>query len=211
MKKILLVLFSIINIGLFANEKEVSITIDTGKHWKQKTPYFIKTRPTFAVWIEDLNGNFIETIYVTSKIADQSWSGGKDIERPEALPYWVSKRGSLPTRETPVLDGISGATPKKSAVIKKTYNTGLTEFIVKAEINNSFDYNDYYKKGNELTGLNGQPSILYKVKINLEKQNIFDLVYDGYTVYDKGKVKKVEGKNTLSTALEIVDMIQITF
>ncbi|MFQ8805259.1 MAG: hypothetical protein ACLR8Y_09425 [Alistipes indistinctus] len=46
-----------------------------------------------AVWTEDMQGNFLSTIYVTHKIATQSWTASGGNRRKEALPCWCHVRG----------------------------------------------------------------------------------------------------------------------
>lgn len=71
--------------------------------------------PQFAVWLEDLTGMEIRTVWVTEKTGNGSWGGR--IVRPVSLPYWVSRwkqetrSGSFPTPENPVVDAVTGATP----------------------------------------------------------------------------------------------------
>lgn len=57
--------------------------------------------PLFAIWIEDLKGNYIETLYISRVILSSTFSFGKKVDgnwkagivrRPEALPYWSHKR-----------------------------------------------------------------------------------------------------------------------
>jgi len=60
----------------------------------------------FAFWIEDMDGKYIETIYVTQWTAKGGFS-----YRPHSIPHWVSvaKPGEMSPEE---VDAISGATPR---------------------------------------------------------------------------------------------------
>ena len=62
----------------------------------------------FAVWIEDMNGNYINTVYATQWTAN---GGYKD--RPDSIALWVEKSGiaSMPDY---YVDAVAGATPKVS-------------------------------------------------------------------------------------------------
>jgi hypothetical protein len=91
--------------------------------------------PSFVVWLEDLKGNYIKTIYITKSYAsatyahaalsDSTWSdkAGESI-KPSALPYWTHKKGTLkdgnlvPTQASPFVDAFSGATPKSNFTLK---------------------------------------------------------------------------------------------
>lgn len=86
--------------------------------------------PLMAIWIEDMEGNFIQTIFVPKsvasstfrfgKVADNKWEPG--IKRyPQTLPYWAHRRGIkasdglyMPDSENPIADAYSGATPVTS-------------------------------------------------------------------------------------------------
>jgi len=59
----------------------------------------------YAFWIEDMDGNYINTIYVTGWTAQ-----GGFTYRPHTIPLWVSvaKPGD---KSSPEIDTISGATP----------------------------------------------------------------------------------------------------
>ena len=77
----------------------LKIHFTKGQHWmsKQKMAGLIsiKITPQIAVWIEDLEGNLIENIYITNKFAKQKWGFIKyDPDKPErtsSLPYWINK------------------------------------------------------------------------------------------------------------------------
>lgn len=59
----------------------------------------------FAVWLEDVAGKVVKTLYVTSFTADGGWR-----KREQSLPLWVKKSGvaEMPSER---VDAISGATP----------------------------------------------------------------------------------------------------
>ena len=60
----------------------------------------------YAFWIEDMDGNYVDTLYVTRYTAREGHR-----RRPQSLPQWVSsaKTGNMRSSE---IDAISGATPK---------------------------------------------------------------------------------------------------
>jgi hypothetical protein len=59
----------------------------------------------FAVWIEDMNGRFIKTLYATRYTAD----GGYKV-RPDSLAIWVERSGLASMQQSEV-DAITSATP----------------------------------------------------------------------------------------------------
>lgn len=62
------------------------------------------------------------------------------------------------------------------------FNTEIEdkEYLIKAEFNTSFDYNDNYTK--KTSGVNGQPSVIYSARIPADFNNESDeikLSFDG--------------------------------
>ena len=58
--------------------------------------------PLMAIWIEDMEGRFVQTLYVSESIgkgvfqhgdASQGFWMPGEIQRPAALPYWSHRRG----------------------------------------------------------------------------------------------------------------------
>jgi hypothetical protein len=72
----------------------------------------------FAVWVEDMNEQFIKTIYATRYTA----SGGYK-DRPDSIALWVEK-SSLASMKKSEEDAITGATPKEGTL---TYTWDLTD------------------------------------------------------------------------------------
>ena len=89
--------------------------------------------PLMAIWLEDLEGEYIQTLSVAKSIAtsvfrfgkveDGKWEAG--IRRwPQTLPYWAHKRNIkasdglyMPDPDSPVPDAYSGATPTTGFVM----------------------------------------------------------------------------------------------
>ncbi len=119
--------------------------------------------PSFAIWVEDLDGNYIETLYVTQYFAKGVFGHGEtekgkwknepgEVRRPAALPYWSHKRNIkapdglyAPSPETAVPDALTGATPKGSFMLNtgSKFKTGES-FNVLFEVNQPWDSNDYW-------------------------------------------------------------------
>ena len=64
----------------------------------------------FAVWIEDMDGNIIKTVFVTNFTGE----GGYNI-RKNSLPIWV-KKAKPETMDEEKIDAITGATPKSDTL-----------------------------------------------------------------------------------------------
>ncbi|WPC43149.1 DUF2271 domain-containing protein [Clostridium sp. JS66] len=205
--------------------KKLSISVIKGQEYLHKFQVnsfiSIKTPPQFAIWIEDLNGNYIDTIYATSKIVNQNWSkapgdsaqGGK-IKREEALPYWTHKHGN--NKINP--DTMSSATPKGNSVISSKINEKQGGYIIFAEVNMSTDFNEYYPKNAEQGKDNysggswgsGQPALIYSSNINLNSINkIYDLKLIGHSSPDGSDGNLYKDLSKVTTAKNIIDKITV--
>ena len=70
----------------------------------------------FAVWIEDTDGNYINTVYATQWTAN---GGYKD--RPDSIAMWVEK-SDISSMPDYYVDAVAGATPKTSGSQSYTWN-----------------------------------------------------------------------------------------
>lgn len=191
--------------ALFA--KEITVVVDAGKNWKAKMD------PQCAVWLEDADGNYVRTLYVTQRSSKRNWIFGPKEGRPESLPVWyhAANYGSL--KNAPVsteVDAVTSATPKGGIVF--TAEIGDTEYVIKAEFNTSFDYNDFYTKKN--SGVNGQPSVVYEAKIpadgDLDGPNKEITLSLAGTGSENGADGKIYGDiSNLTTAKNIVETITV--
>lgn len=135
--------------------KGITVSIGAGTNWKEKR------EPQVAVWVEDADGNYIRTLYVTSRAEKRSWIFSPKDGRPESLPVWYCASGENSAKgggEKTALDAVSSATPKGGVIFGAEID-GEKSYVLKAELNNSFDYNGFYTKKN--SGVNGQPSVVY--------------------------------------------------
>ena len=206
MKRLNLLILSLSMSFLYA--KEITVSVGAGQHWKEKR------EPQFSVWLEDSDGNFIRTLYVTERASHKSWIMSPKEGRPESLPVWyhASKHESSKTKKHDAidsqLDAVTSATPKGGII----FNTEIEdkEYLIKAEFNTSFDYNDHYTKKN--SGVNGQPSVIYSAKIpadfNNESEEI-KLSFDGTGSIDGADGIVHSDVSNLTTATEIVKLIAV--
>lgn len=212
MKKVILIITMVVlGLHVFAGS-DIELNISEGKYWNHKIDivpvlFYKKATPQIAVWCEDMNGNLIETVYISGKISDFIKKG----ERIEALPVWRTK---YLKNEASKVDGVGGATQTKGVMCSTAMKCVLPEsFRVVAEINNSFDYNEYYTKdgakGTEKSGVNGQPSLIYmKEMANNEKSNVkLELYGCGSLTGKDGEIYKDLSK--ITTAKEIAQSINI--
>jgi len=147
--------------------------------------------PSFAIWTEDLEGNYIETLYVTNYVAKGIYGHGEiapgrwsdepgEARRPATLPFWAHKRNIkapdglyIPSPETAVPDALTSATPVNHFKLKTgTRYSGKQKFRVLMEINQAWDSNDFWTN-NKYPGDNNyfgslQPALVYAVRIDPE-------------------------------------------
>lgn len=209
MKKILFALMLLASIcTLYA--KEITVSVGAGQHWKQKR------EPQFAVWLEDSDGNFVRTLYVTERASRQNWIMGPKEGRPESLPVWYSaskqKDGASKAAsagEGQQLDAVTGATPKGGIIFAAEIED--KPYIIRAEFNTSFDYNDFYTK--KSSGVNGQPSVVYSAEIPQDfckDSGEIKLVFSGCGSIDGSDGKLHTDASKLTTAKSIVKLVAVT-
>lgn len=189
--------------------------------------------PTFAFWVEDSLGNYIETLYVTKYLATGTYKHARlgegeplskrgPARRPSSLPYWLHKRNIradgityLPTPDNPVPDAITGATPKNSFVLQTVCKSKLPKkFRLLMEINQPWDYNEFWKKdifpGEFDYTYSCQPALVYSTVINMEQlQKKHTLSLIGHSHYSGRTGELFEDISTLTTAKNIVKEIMV--
>lgn len=195
----------------------IRVLVTPGSEWKGKFP------PQFAVWVQDSEGNFVQTLFATKRASKRSWIFAPKSGRPESLPVWYNASGNekafsggekLSTELENGLDAVTSATPKGSFdIVKKLRLDETKKYFVFAEVNKSFDYNEFYpknaeKKSPEYSGVNGQPSAVYCAELSAENPEAkMNLVGTGSLT---GKNGSVENKTeTLTTAKNLVEKIVV--
>ncbi len=220
--------YQIIELDKNVGKHKISLELKKGKSFKF---------PLFAVWVEDSAGNYIETLYISRVIASSTFRYGKKVNdtwesavlrRPEALPYWSHKRGIqasdglfIPLDDSPDLDGVSGATPTNNFIVKSTANfRNSNVYRVLIEINQSFDWNEYFSKdrfpNDEIysgSGQIGQPSLIYAAEMEVEEvqpvtYKIMNLIGHGHYSGKDGKL--YQDLSHITTAKNIAERIILT-
>ena len=200
--------------------KPVSVQVTIGEQWAHSFRMFLKkitTTPQIAIWAEDMDGKYLETLYVTQKFATQDWgimSGAADAtHRVESLPYWMFKRGAAgvpsPTKKAPLPDAVTFASPKEDFTLKTNVPGETAEVFVLMELNLSFDENDAYpEKAKEqdanYNGVSGQPAVVYRAKVNLAAPGRYDMTLIGHSSASGKDGQLDEDVSSLTTALQIV-------
>ncbi len=187
--------------------------------------------PLMAFWIEDEQGNFIQTLYVAESIAKGVFGYGKvseghwmpgEIRRPAALPYWGHRRGVkaedslyLPSPKHPVPDAYTGATPTDQFILRaKTDTVPPAVFNLYMEINQSWDWNNYWTNNkypdSKAYKTSAQPAVVYNVQIDTEHlKPTYTMELIGHSHYAGKDGSLSKNTTTLSTALKIVDSVTV--
>ncbi len=206
------------------------IKIGNASNFKiELTPGTAFNHPTFVIWMEDMDENYIKTIFITKSYAsgifghkmvgDSIWlnESGESIQ-PAALPYWTHKKGLIngkslvPDPKNPFIDAYSGATPQGRFVFSDSISH-QTKYRILLEVNQTCDWNDYWTN-NKYPASNAykhsaQPSLIYAATINAN-----DTVYymnpigHGSPAGEDGKL--YTNLSTLTSGLSIFSSIKIT-
>ena len=208
MKKIFIALYALAAMAAFAHAREITVSVGAGDGWKSGH------EPQIAIWLEDEQGRYLKTLYVTKKASALSWLFGPKEGRPESLPVWYhaskhdsSKSAASSSSDQKEIDAVTSATPKGGLVINQ--KIGDEPCVIKVEVNASFDYNSTWTKKN--SGVNGQPSLVYQALIpaGQKKEVTFELIGSGSPDGSDGDVhKNVAG---IDSAKTIVRTINATF
>lgn len=182
--------------------------------------------PLMAIWIEDAEGIFVQTLYVSQSIATGTFNYGETSDgrwqrgpkrRPAALPYWSHQRGIqaedglyTPSPENPVADAYSGPTPKNDVQLKTILNEELYgEYFVLLEVNQPWDWNEYWTNGkypgNEEYASSAQPSVVYRGLVDFNEPNLVVKMAPfghGHYAGENGNLNK--DLSSLTTALHII-------
>lgn len=185
--------------------------------------------PTFVIWKEDMNANYVETIFITKSyasgiyghemIGDSVWrsTSGTSIQ-PAALPYWTFKKGKInnttyvPTPDHPFVDGYSGATPTHNFKFEAGTNSTENSYRILLEINQTADWNKYWTNNkypdNPAYKHSAQPSIIYAVTIIQDDSSFYmNPIGHGDPKGETGKL--FTDLSTLTTVKEILASVKI--
>lgn len=200
---------------------EVKINFTAGKSFNH---------PLIVFWIEDLEGNYIQTVYASKSITTGvfkfgvyekgKWKPG-ERRRPASLPYWLHKLGRLtndglflPTPENPLPDAYTGATPQYSFVVKFMVPNSLMQFKLLMEINQPWDWNNYWHN-NKFPGdvdyaTSSQPALVYSSEIHTGAKGAkFYLKPIGHSHYAGASGELFTDISTFTTALNIASEVWV--
>lgn len=187
--------------------------------------------PLMAFWIEDMEGNYIQTLYVARSVATGVFrygeSGGKGWKEapkraPQTLPYWAHKRGVrasdglfMPEPDNPVPDAYTGATPTTGFILNVKSDGPLPAgYRVMMEINQNWDWNQYWHNnrfpGDENYAMSAQPALVYEAVIDGNSGNQpVRMMPSGHSHWSGLTGELFTDLTTLSTALDIVAAVEV--
>jgi hypothetical protein len=185
--------------------------------------------PLFSMWLEDMDGNYIQTLYAARSVATGVFKYGRQEKNkwimeskraPQTLPYWAHKRGIkaadglyMPDEQTAVPDAYTGATPITGFVLTSRADNPLPgKFKVMLEINQNWDWNEYWTNdkypGDENYMMSCQPAVVYEAVIDmLSSQESYRMKPVGHSHYSGKTGELFPDLSTLTTALQIADSI----
>ena len=206
--------------------KPIRIEMTTGEQWMHVMKLFklkIKAPPQVVIWSEDREGRFLDTLFITRKVGKQFW-GKQSKQDPdkvfheEALPYWMYKRYAqglpFPTKDNPLPDAITGASPKKDFIVQTKVQTDLKEIYVLLEANISFDVNQTYftnaPQGMEVYNkTSGQPAVVYRAEVDLGTPGEYEMKLIGHSSPAGEDGELYEDLQGLTTALQIIKKVVV--
>jgi hypothetical protein len=178
-----------------------------------------------AIWLTDSRGTFVDTIYVTRKIAQKGMGNrGGELDsriggsRLSALPVWAHQRGEnygecnfYPTKEKPLPDAITSATPKTGEFIWKwnpKNNLEEGKYTYYIEVNKSFDDNEYH----DYSWYRGQPSVVWKGEIMVGRdssRSAAKIIGHGHVAGTNGDINP--DLTTLTSSLNLIEDVGVVF
>ena len=188
--------------------------------------------PIYAIWLEDLQGNYLETVFISKSMSTSVFQYGSKtgetwqpdiVRRPEALPRWSHQRGIkaedglyIPLTSAPDLDGVTGATIANNGIVKTGTTRSVSRVKLFFEINQSFDWNTYYSKERfpqdpiySGSGSVGQPALVYSAEIDLAKKGYSLLNLVGHSHHSGKNGKLFSDLTQITTAKTILDRILV--
>lgn len=190
------------------------------------------SHPLYAIWIEDLNGNYLQTLYVSESIGKGIFKYGNNrsgkwmpgpVRRPAALPYWAHKRNVkesdglfIPMEQTAMPDAYTAATPIGDFnLFARTDSQLEIPFKILLEINQSFDWNNYWYNNrfgaDTAYQSSAQPALVYSTELIDPKaiKDSYSMSVIGHSHYNGSSGVLESDVSTLSTALDITKSINI--
>ncbi|MBW8185973.1 DUF4405 domain-containing protein [Shewanella nanhaiensis] len=214
--------------------------------------------PQYAIWLETMEGELVQPLYVTSKLAKNNFenrvtqldestvfkdnpfnTAGFKMEdafnlvvepeskservRPESLPVFLhqlgirDEEGQFVTHgENLIPDAYTGATMSDNFVYRTKLERVLSgKFRLKLEMNQSFDFNQYYSSDRfpsdpiySGSGFSAQPSVVYETTLdfdNPERLYLMGLAGRGHHSGQDGDIHS--DLSGMDSALSMIDRL----
>jgi hypothetical protein len=201
------------------NGKKISLQFTRGDFWMHQAKLGmmeLRIAPQMAVWVEDSLG-YVATLYVTRAFGKQIWNFAKinpdSCGRPMCMPYWLNRLRAKnipgPTKNKPLPDAITGATPTGSFTLTSTLPEQFIRGTLFVEINKSFDNNNAWPAKKDMSSFNGQPPLVYKTVIDLgdSSQTSWDLSLSGMSGERESDAGLYPVDSRVTTALAMLKSI----
>ena len=189
--------------------------------------------PSFVLWAEDMEGNYLQTLFITRAVGTSSYDHGDpssghwepgEIRRPATLPYWAHKRGVkekdglyVPTIANPIADAYTGATPPGDfSLVTRFDRAAPRKFRIMFEINQPWDWNEYWTNDKYLEDAeyktSCQPALVYMAEVDLDDGvSSYILEIAGHSHYAGRTGELFTDLGTQTTAMQIVSNLSIKF
>lgn len=204
---------------------QVATEVDQGPQTFSFQLLLSEKKCQMAIWLTDKQGTFVDTVYVTRKVAkkglgnrrgglDDKWGGA----RLSALPVWAYSRGVdygnrnfYPPKNKPLPDAITSATPKAGKFVwewKPKKALKPSKYFYYIEVNKSFDKNEHHN----YSWYRGQPSVIWRGSIQVGNQiskSEAKIVGHGHVAGEDGKINP--DLSTLTTSLRLLEKVEAVY
>ncbi len=189
--------------------------------------------PSFVLWAEDMDGNFIQTLFISKAVGSSVYEHGDpssghwepaEVRRPASLPYWSHRRGVrapdglyVPSLENPVADAYTGATPPGDFGVHTRFDHDPPrKFRIYFEINQTWDWNEYWTNNkypdNKEYKTSCQPALVYMCEVDMDSLKAeYPMKVIGHSHYAGETGQLFTDLSTMTTALEIVSSLKVKF
>jgi len=187
--------------------------------------------PSFVIWAEDMNGKYIQTLFITVSLgtgvfghgdaSSGKWMPG-EIIRPAAIPYWAHKRGIkgddglfMPSKNNPIPDIYTGATPSGNFEVRTRFDEIPPKiFRILFEINQTWDWNEYWTNNkypdDDEYKTSCQPALVYLAEIDMDNlKETYEMKVIGHSHFSGKTGELFTDLSTITTALDIAKVINI--
>lgn len=171
--------------------------------------------PQIAIWVEDSTTGEIRNVYVTHRSGKNDWKG--KVYCKVALPFWRSREKHLTNAgkyNAEEINAVTSATSKNDLIKTNIKLDENSSWICYVEVNVAGDYNKefgpFLKNGMPDTEGNGQPSLVFSGKINIQKGNTIIPKIIGRSHQTSSIDKLIDDMGGIDSASKIFNNIKVT-